>query len=89
MSNIPSVIEQIPVVVTHSDIGLHNIIVCQQDLTDVQVIIDWEFCAVTSYASIDNMIEKLFHRPSPNGFSFKYLDTDELRQAFWETMPKW
>jgi len=89
MPNIPSVVEQIPVVVTHSDMGLHNIIVCEQDPTDVRAIIDWEFCAAAPYASVDNMIEKLFRRPSPNGFGPEYPGADELQQAFWETMPKW
>lgn len=89
MLNIPSIVEQIPVVVNHSDMGLHNVIVSEQDPTDVQAIIDWEFCSAAPYASLDNIIENLFRKPSPNGFGPEYLRADELRQAFWGVMPKW
>ena len=31
----------------------------------------------------------LFRKGAPNGHGSEYLQADELRAAFWETIPKW
>ncbi|KAF8816591.1 hypothetical protein BYT27DRAFT_6380477 [Phlegmacium glaucopus] len=88
MQNIPPVVEQIPVVAIHQDIGLHNIIL-SQDLTRINAIIDWEFCASAPFASLENIIEGFFRRQALNGFGEQYNNAAELRKAFWGAIPKW
>jgi len=89
MLSIPAVVEQIPIVVVHEDMGLHNVIVSAADPTHIVAIIDWEFCSVTPYASLFPVIEKLFRKPAANGFGAEYPYADELRNAFWGTIPDW
>jgi hypothetical protein len=89
MFNIPPVVELIPVVFLHSDMGLHNIIVSEIDGTDLRAIIDWEFCASAPYACIHPVIESLFRKRAANGFGPEYPHADELRRAFWESIPHW
>jgi len=89
MRNIPEVVEEIPVVPIHADMGLHNIIVSATEYTHIRAIIDWEFCASAPYASVGPLIEVLFRRWSPNGQGEKYLRAEELRRAFWDAIPQW
>ena len=89
MANIPAVVEQIPVVLLHSDMGLHNIIVSHSNPSDIVAIIDWEFCASSPYACIDPVIEPLFRTPAGNNFGTEYPRADDLRSAFWEAIPSW
>jgi Phosphotransferase enzyme family len=89
MSNIPDVVENIPIVPVHSDMGLHNIIVSETNHTDIMAVIDWEFCASAPYATNAPVIEPLFRRWSPNGQGEEYPHADELRTAFWGEIPDW
>jgi hypothetical protein len=90
MQNIPKVVEDIPIVLTHSDMGLHNIILSETNPTEVEAIIDWEFCASTPYAvSFYPIIERFFRKSALNGFGAEYPRADELRDAFWRTIPEW
>ena len=89
MLNIPDVVEQIPVVPMHSDMGLHNIIISSTKSPHIMGIIDWEFCASAPYAIVDRLLEVLFRRWSPNGHGKEYACADELRHAFWDAIPEW
>ena len=89
MPHIPTVVEEIPVVFSHSDMGLHNIIVSASDPSEIVAIIDWEFCASSPYACLESMIERLFREPAANGFGREYPGAKELREAFWGSIPKW
>ena len=89
MLNIPSVVEQIPIVPVHSDMGLYNIIVSGTNPTEIMAIIDWEFCASAPYAVVDALIEELFREWSPNGFGREFPHGDVLRKAFWDAIPVW
>ena len=89
MSHIPTVVEEIPVVFCHSDMGLHNVIVSARDPSEIVAIIDWEFCASSPYACLEPMIERLFREPAANGFGREYPSAKELREAFWRSIPKW
>ncbi|KAF2257130.1 hypothetical protein BU26DRAFT_546273 [Trematosphaeria pertusa] len=71
----------------HVDMGPHNIIVSSETNPEIQAVIDWEFVASAPYASLHRTIEMLFHKPAPNGFGPEYEDADELREAFWATIP--
>ena len=87
--DIPAVVEDIPIVAMHSDMGLHNIILSSQTPTEIQAIIDWEFVASAPYASLYRIIEMLFRKPAPNRFGPEFDRAYELREAFWDTIPDW
>ncbi|KAH0526616.1 hypothetical protein TsFJ059_009917 [Trichoderma semiorbis] len=89
LQEIPAVVEKVPIVAMHADMGPHNVIVSSERPTDIQAIIDWEFLASAPYASLYRIIEMLFREPAPNGFGPEYDRSDELREAFWSTIPKW
>ncbi|PQE28762.1 kinase-like domain protein [Rutstroemia sp. NJR-2017a WRK4] len=89
MHNIPAIVEDIPVVAVHSDMGPHNVILSPTTPTDINAIIDWEFVASAPYASLHRIIEMLFRESAPNGFGAEYAHADELRDAFWGAIPEW
>ncbi|KAL6816183.1 hypothetical protein V8C40DRAFT_254668 [Trichoderma camerunense] len=89
LQEIPAIVEKVPIVAMHADMGPHNVIVSSERPTDIQAIIDWEFLASAPYASLYRIIEMLFREPAPNGFGPEYDRSDELREAFWSTIPKW
>jgi len=87
MHNIPAIVEHVPVVAIHSDMGPHNVILSPTTPTDIMAIIDWEFVASTPFASLDCVIEMLFRKP--NRFGPEYEHADKLRDAFWGAIPEW
>jgi hypothetical protein len=89
MHNIPAIVEEIPVVAIHSDMGPHNVILSLTTHTDIKAIIDWEFFSSAPYASLHRVIEILFRESAPNGFGAEYAHADELRDAFWGAIPEW
>ena len=89
MHNIPAVVDDIPIVAMHADMGLHNVIVSSQKYTEIQAVIDWEFAASAPYASLYRIIEMLFRKPASNGFGPEYDRADKLRDAFWGAIPDW
>lgn len=89
MHNIPAIVEDVPVVAVHSDMGPHNIILSPDEPTDIAAIIDWEFVASAPYASLHRVMEMLFRQPAGNGFGPEYTRADELRNAFWGVIPEW
>ena len=89
MHNIPAIVEDIPVVAVHSDMGPHNVILSPTTPTDIKALIDWEFVASAPYASLHRVIEMLFRESAPNGFGTEYAHADELRDAFWGAIPEW
>ena len=89
MHHIPAIVEDIPIVAAHADMGLHNVIVSSQAPTEIQAVIDWEFIVSAPYASLHRIIEMLFRMLSPNGFGPEYERADELREAFWDAIPDW
>ncbi|KAI0396018.1 hypothetical protein F5Y17DRAFT_473489 [Xylariaceae sp. FL0594] len=88
-AKIPAIVEDIPVVAMHADLGPHNVIVSGQNYTQIQAVIDWEFTASAPYASQHRLIEMLFRDYAPNGFGKEHERADELREAFWDAIPKW
>ena len=87
--DISAVVEDIPIVAIHADMGLHNIILSSQTPTEIRAIIDWEFVASAPYASLYRIIETLFRESAPNQFGPEFDRADELREAFWDTIPYW
>ncbi|KAJ5630166.1 hypothetical protein N7528_003823 [Penicillium herquei] len=86
---IPAIVENVPVVAMHSDMGPHNIIVSSETHTDIQSIIDWEFVASAPFISLYRIIEMFFRPPAANGFGPEYDGAHELRKAFWDAIPQW
>ncbi|KAL8940546.1 MAG: hypothetical protein Q9211_002229 [Gyalolechia sp. 1 TL-2023] len=89
LDDIPWVVEEIPVVAMHTDMGLHNIILSSQTPTEIRAIIDWEFVASAPYASLHPIIERLFRKRAANLFGPEFDRADELRDAFWDAIPDW
>ncbi|KAL2753551.1 hypothetical protein ACRALDRAFT_1035483 [Sodiomyces alcalophilus JCM 7366] len=89
LRNIPAIVEDIPIVAMHSDMGPHNIIVSRRTPIDIEAIIDWEFVASAPFASLHRIIEMFFREPASNGFGPEYDRAGELREAFWNTIPDW
>lgn len=89
LQEIPAIVEKIPIVAMHTDMGPHNIIVSSEKPTEIQAIIDWEFLASAPYASQYRTIEMFFRENALNQFGPEYERADELREAFWNTMPNW
>ncbi|KUJ14302.1 uncharacterized protein LY89DRAFT_686780 [Mollisia scopiformis] len=89
MHNIPMIVEDVPIVAMHSDMGPHNVILSPTTPTDIMAIIDWEFVASAPYASLHQVIEMLFREPASNGFGAEYAHADELRNTFWGAIPEW
>lgn len=85
LHNIPPVVEDIPIVAMHTDLGPHNAIVSSQTCSEIRAIIDWEFVASTP--SLHRIIKMLFRRPAPNRVGPEYDRADELREAFWGSIP--
>ncbi|KAI0099681.1 hypothetical protein GGR51DRAFT_576126 [Nemania sp. FL0031] len=73
MRNIPAIVEDVPIVAMHADMGLHNVI----------------FVSSAPYASLHRIIETLFRKLVPNGFGLEYSHAEELREAFWNAIPEW
>lgn len=89
MHYIPAIVEEIPVVAVHADMGPHNVILSPITSTDIKAIIDWEFIGSAPYASLHRVIEMLFRKSAPNGFGAEYAYAAELRDAFWGAIPEW
>ncbi|KAF5137346.1 hypothetical protein E5D57_001124 [Metarhizium anisopliae] len=89
MHEIPPIVEDVPIVAMHSDMGPHNIIVSSQTPTDLEAVIDWEFVASAPFASLHRIIEMLFRESAANEFGPEYDRASELREAFWDTIPDW
>ncbi|KAJ4855033.1 phosphotransferase enzyme family domain-containing protein [Trichoderma breve] len=89
LHEIPAVVETVPIVGMHADMGPHNIIVSNQTPTEIQAIIDWEFLESAPYASLCREMEMFFRELAPNGFGPEYERADELREAFWSSIPNW
>lgn len=71
----------------HADMGLHNVILSNQTHTEIRAVIDWEFTSSAPYASLHRIIEMLFRKSALNGFGPEYDRADEVREAFWGTVP--
>jgi hypothetical protein len=89
LHKIPAIVEDIPIVAMHADMGPHNVIVSSKTHPKIQAVIDWEFLASAPYASLHRIIEMLFRKPASNGFGPEYEGANELREAFWATIPDW
>ncbi|QYT02282.1 APH domain-containing protein [Trichoderma simmonsii] len=89
LQEIPAIVEKIPIVAMHTDMGPHNIIVSSEKPTEIQAIIDWEFLASAPYASHYRTIEMFSRKNALSQFGPEYECADELREAFWNTIPNW
>ncbi|KAL7902396.1 hypothetical protein HDV63DRAFT_410135 [Trichoderma sp. SZMC 28014] len=89
LDQIPQTVEECPIVALHVDMGLHNVIVSADDHKTINAIIDWELCASAPFLAAHTCLEMLFRRGAPSGFGAEYPQADQLRRAFWDTIPKW
>ncbi|KAF4992910.1 hypothetical protein FGRMN_6853 [Fusarium graminum] len=84
-AGLPAQVDQIPIVLAHADLGLHNIIVAPEKPWEFKAVIDWEFTSYQPFlTAIPELIDPLFR---PDGSSPG--DQAELREAFWDEIPQW
>jgi hypothetical protein len=105
MPQIPAIVEDVPVVCLHADMGPHNVVVAVHppdtnsaaadaaaaaaEAPVLRAVIDWEFVASAPFAASHRLIKMLLRRKAANGFGALYLRADELRSAFWGAIPEW
>ncbi|RFN44525.1 aminoglycoside phosphotransferase [Fusarium flagelliforme] len=89
LDQIPETVEECPITALHVDMGLHNVIVSADDHKDIKAIIDWEFSDSAPFLAAYECLDMLFRYGGPNGFGTEYAQADELRSAFWESIPEW
>lgn len=87
--NIPPVVEDVPCVVSHADLGLHNIILSPNASRDLESVIDWELVYCLPFAAfVPKFIEPLFWKDYEGKQQF-FDGSEKLRDAFWGEIPKW
>ncbi|KAM3485677.1 hypothetical protein MY8738_001207 [Beauveria namnaoensis] len=89
LDRIPQTVEECPITALHVDMGLHNVLVAEDNHTEIKAIIDWELCASAPFLAAHPCIEVLFRMGAPNGFGAEYPHADQLRSAFWDAIPEW
>lgn len=89
LDKIPAVVETIPIVFSHADMGPHSVIIASETSPNIKAVVDWEFVSSAPYASQHRVIEMLFREAAHNGFGREYEGAEKLREAFWEEMPEW
>ncbi|CAH0046453.1 unnamed protein product [Clonostachys solani] len=89
LHKISPIVENVPIVVLHSNMGPHNIIVSSDEPTTFRAIIGWTFVASEPFLAVHRSVEAYFREPALNGFGPEYDRADELRDAFWGTIPYW
>ena len=77
---IPEIVNDIPNVVTHLELGPHNIIVDKEESFEIKAIIGWEAVASVPFGASNWQIEKWFFKNQAVAW--------DLRKAFWDTVPK-
>ncbi|KAF8847881.1 hypothetical protein BDZ45DRAFT_606756, partial [Acephala macrosclerotiorum] len=89
-SSIPECVNQVPVVLTHADMGLHNMILNSDPPHDLSAIIDWEFVYCYPFPfSVSQIIEPILSENSAVDTVSEPEITQQLRTAFWDEIPKW
>ncbi|OAR01868.1 hypothetical protein LLEC1_06975 [Akanthomyces lecanii] len=89
LDRIPYTVEECPIAALHIDMGLHNVLVAEDNHTELKAIIDWELCASAPFMAAYPCLEMLFRMGAPNGFGAEYPHADALRSAFWDAIPTW
>ncbi|CAG9946355.1 unnamed protein product [Clonostachys rosea f. rosea IK726] len=89
LHKISPIVEDVPIVVLHSNMGPHNIIVSSDEPTTFKAIIGWTCVASEPFLAVNRTVEAYFREPALNGFGPEYDRANELREAFWGTIPYW
>ena len=85
---IPECVNQTPIVTTHADMGLHNMILSSHPPHNLGAIIDWEFFYCYPFPfSVSCLIEPLFSNLSKTEIESGAEQT--VRTAFWSEVPVW
>ncbi|KAK7413686.1 hypothetical protein QQX98_007468 [Neonectria punicea] len=88
---IPSVVDQVPIVLQHTDMGLHNMILSDDDPAKLRAVIDWEFTYLAPFpTALPRLIEPLFRRDADvSTIQDPWDGADTLSDAFWWAIPDW
>ena len=87
--NIPFQVEEVPIVISHEDMSLDNMIFSLHEPHSLQAIIDWEQVGCMPFAtSVPTYIEPLFWNDS-KGKQNEHNGHQALRDSFWDEIPEW
>lgn len=82
-SCIPRIVDDVPVVLVHADMGPHNLILAESDPTAVQAVIDWELVGSAPVATQFALLETVFPPAGaePLGSTVRRRGRTERRRA--------
>lgn len=87
--DIPSEVEEVPIVLSHEDMKLPNMILSSSEPRKLEAVLDWEWVYCLPFAvAVPMFIEPLFWE-DPKGNQKVGEHTLELREAFWDEIPEW
>jgi hypothetical protein len=87
--NIPPKVEEVPIVISHDDMALNNMIFSSNEPHTLEGIIDWELVNCMPFAGVvPTYIEPLFWGDS-KGNQKEHDGYQDLHDAFWDEIPKW
>ncbi|KAL2694905.1 hypothetical protein Neosp_001494 [[Neocosmospora] mangrovei] len=91
LDTIPSEVDQVPIVLQHTDMGLHNMILSDEQPTKLKAVIDWEFTYLLPFpTAIPRLIESLFRREAAvSTIQDPWDGADTLADTFWGAIPDW
>lgn len=89
-SRLPKGLDKIPVVLTHGDLGLHNVLISEKPPFEFTAVIDWEFTSCLPFlCAVPRLIEPML-REGLEGQEEALLEAVQpLREVFWNEIPAW
>ncbi|KAJ5609810.1 Aminoglycoside phosphotransferase [Penicillium herquei] len=86
---IPPEVEEVPIVVSHADMELYNMIFSSSEPRKLQALLDWELVYCLPFAvAVPMFVEPLFWEDL-KGNQKDGEDRPKLREAFWDEIPQW
>ncbi len=90
LNTIPLEVEDVPIVITHRDMGLHNMILSASKPVKLAAIIDWESTYCLPFpTAVPTLINPMFQKDPASTCGEDFSEGEELRAAFWAEIPEW
>ncbi|VBB79609.1 Putative protein of unknown function [Podospora comata] len=89
-SRLPKGLDEIPVVLMHADLGLHNVLVSESPLFEIAAVIDWEFVSCLPFLwVVPRLIEPILREDLGDEKGAPLEAVQLLREVFWNEIPAW
>jgi Ser/Thr protein kinase RdoA (MazF antagonist) len=87
-SRLPKGLDEIPVVLMHTDLGLHNVLLSLNPPFDLAAVIDWEFTSCLPFlCAVPRLIDPMLREGLKGGEKAILEAVQLLREAFWNEIP--